>query len=86
MSEGNKLLCCFSSESKIQILHCLSSGPKTVTQIVDNCGVSQSAISQHLKTLKDLDVIDSEKKGKNQIYYLKQKDIAKIIKLIKSIS
>ncbi len=86
MSQGNKLLCCFSSESKIQILHCLSSSPKTVTQIVDNCGVSQSAISQHLKTLKDLDVIDSEKKGKNQIYYLKQKDIAKIIKLIKNIS
>ena len=85
MSEGNKLLCCFSSESKIQILYCLSSGPKTVTQIIENCGVSQSAISQHLKKLKDLEIIDCDKQGKNQIYYLKQKDIAKIIKLIKDI-
>lgn len=76
----------FSNINRVKILSCLSDQDKNVTDMITKCGLSQSAVSQHLKKLKDLGVIDCESDGRDRIYHLKYKEAGiisrKILKLI----
>ncbi|MCL5017352.1 MAG: metalloregulator ArsR/SmtB family transcription factor [Patescibacteria group bacterium] len=83
----NELPKAFSNITRIKILSCLNGKTENVMDLVKKCGISQSAVSQHLKKLKDLGVVDCSVSGKERLYRLKYReagDIAKrIIKLIK---
>lgn len=48
-----------------------------------NCmEVSQSSISQHLIKLKDIGILASKQEGKNVNYFIKNKEIKKIIDVL----
>lgn len=83
-----KLVSIFSNYTRIKILTCLLEGDRNVSDLIKKCGLSQSAVSQHLRKLKDLRVIVYRAKGRNKIYQLKNKEIGnicqKILKLIKN--
>jgi ArsR family transcriptional regulator len=76
----------FSNYNRVVIIACLYERDKNVTQLIENCGVSQSAISQHLKKLKDLEIITSRKNGKERIYSLLHQETGKICKNILNIN
>ena len=46
------------------------SGPSTVTDIADCCGIDFSGVSRHLKILKDAGVLISDRKGRSVFYSL----------------
>ncbi len=46
----------------------LREGPCSVTELVHTVEVSQSAVSQHLKVLKEAQLVRMEKKGQQRIY------------------
>jgi DNA-binding transcriptional ArsR family regulator len=46
----------------------LREGPCSVNELVETVEVSQSAVSQHLKVLKDAQLVQVEKKGQQRIY------------------
>lgn len=48
----------------------LRSGPCSVNELVSIVSVSQSAVSQHLKVLKEAQLVRVEKQGKQRIYWL----------------
>jgi len=48
----------------------LRGGPCSVNELVSIVSVSQSAVSQHLKVLKDAQLVRVEKQGKQRIYRL----------------
>jgi len=48
----------------------LRSGPCSVNELVSIVPVSQSAVSQHLKVLRDAKLVRVEKNGKQRIYRL----------------
>ena len=48
----------------------LRSGPCSVNELVSSVSVSQSAVSQHLKVLKEAQLVRVEKQGKQRIYRL----------------
>jgi len=48
----------------------LRAGPCSVNELVNIVPVSQSAVSQHLKVLKDAQLVNVEKQGKQRIYRL----------------
>jgi len=48
----------------------LRTGPCSVNELVSIVSVSQSAVSQHLKVLKDAQLVSVEKQGKQRIYTL----------------
>lgn len=56
------------NEHRYRMLHALIKGPKTVGELVDIIGLSQPAISQHLKTLKESELVLDERKGQ-EVYY-----------------
>lgn len=75
-----KLLKAFSSLPRIKLLVCLEKGKKNVSQLIKVCQLSQSAVSQHLKKLKKLSLVKTEKRGREIFYELKNKQAAKIAK------
>jgi len=48
----------------------LRTGPCSVNELVSIVPVSQSAVSQHLKVLKEAQLVRVEKQGKQRIYKL----------------
>jgi DNA-binding transcriptional ArsR family regulator len=71
----------FSNYNRVKLLVCLSK-PKSVTELLSLCTLSQSALSQHLKVLKDIGMVVCTRDGKQQIYCVKNKKILKVATLL----
>lgn len=54
--------------SRYKIIQALFDEPKTVSQLTEVAGLSQSAVSQHLKTLRLSNIVIDERKGQ-EVYY-----------------
>ncbi len=70
-----------SSQNRAQLLVCLEVS-KNVTELLGKCELSQSALSQHLKILKDAGIVTCARDGKKQIYSIKNKKVLQIAKLL----
>ena len=53
---------------RLALLHILKDGEKTVTELVDIIGASQSNISQHLALMRQRQIVKTRKKG-SSVYY-----------------
>lgn len=62
-----------SVESRIKIIELLKAGPLSVNTIAEALGISQSAVSQHLRLLKQAGLVADERRGYH-IYYSLNKD------------
>ena len=74
------ILSAFGSPVRLKILVCLEAGEKNVTELIGNCGLAQSAVSQHLEKLKSASLVSSRRKGKEIFYKLSFKKSADISK------
>jgi Predicted transcriptional regulators len=72
------ILRAFSSLPRIKLLRCLKEKEKNVGELIKNCGLSQSAVSQHLKKLKNWGLVSCYKQGKEVYYKLNKKNAAEI--------
>lgn len=57
------------------ILVSLREGEKPASALAEPFGVSFSAISQHLKVLKDADLVAERREGRQRIYHLNSKPL-----------
>ncbi len=69
----------FSNRNRVKLIVCLTKA-KCVTDLLRLCDLSQSALSQHLKVLKDEGIATCERDGKSQIYSIKDKKVLEIAK------
>ncbi len=67
--------------TRLAILECLRNGEKTVTEIVQETGQSQSNISNHLSCLLECGLLKNRRDGKNIYYSIRN---AKVEKLLES--
>jgi len=65
-----KLFRGFSDPSRLAILEALRGGPKSVSEVVEATGLTQSNASNHLACLLDCDLAVREQKGRFAIYAL----------------
>jgi len=72
------ILRAFSSLPRIKLLLCLKEKEKNVSQLIKNCRLSQSAVSQHLTKLKNWGLVSCQKQGKEVYYKLDKKNAAEI--------
>ncbi len=77
----SKLFKGFADYSRLMIFYSLIEGEKTVSQLVDASGISQSGISNHLKCLRECDLLIDRQDGK-YVYYSIKDDRAKEIILL----
>ena len=68
----------FSCPSRIKLLLCLGQKKKTVTELLQECHLSQPATSQHLALLKRMKVVAAKREGRKVYYQLKDKRVFKI--------
>ena len=72
------VLSTLANETRLKLLVCLSNGEKNVTELIGNCDLSQSAVSQHLEKLRSVGLVATEKRGKEIFYRLGTSETAKI--------
>jgi DNA-binding transcriptional ArsR family regulator len=59
-----------ADDTRLAIVACLAEGPRAVGQLAAGLPVSRSAVSQHLKILKDAGLVDDTAEGTRRIYRL----------------
>ncbi len=69
------------NEERLQLVVCLTKA-QTVTELLDRCHLSQSALSQHLRILRDTGVVKVKKVGKFVVYQVSDTEVVKIAKQV----
>ena len=59
-----------ADETRLKIVKLLSKGEFTVEELVECLGIAQSTTSHHLRVLKEANMIQGEKRGRNIFYSL----------------
>ncbi len=77
------MLKAISHPMRLAILGHLSDGNKlNVTEIHELLGIEQSTASHHLGILKDKGILASSRQGKHTQYYMKRKNLSKLVHCI----
>jgi len=82
---ADDLFTAFGNSIRAKLILCLAQKSKNVTELISTCGLSQSAVSQHLSKLKKSGVVTAKKEGKVVWYHLKYKKAAEISRLLLSL-
>lgn len=70
----------FGDPTRLKILKQLLEGEKCVKEIAEAIGISQSAVSHQLSTLRTLNVVKTNKTSRNVNYQISDEHIAIILK------
>jgi len=63
-----KTICkAIGNPQRVQLVACLSS-EATVSELLEKCDLSQSALSQHLSVLRDAGIVETRTSGRH-VYY-----------------
>ncbi len=57
-----------TADARLAIIEQLKEGPKSVTELAEGLGISQPAVSQHLRVLKAAGLVEDRKEG-YWVYY-----------------
>lgn len=76
-----KLFHGFSDPSRLSILAALTAGPRNVGDIVDETGLGQSNVSNHLACLLDCGLVTREQRGRFVYYSLSDARVAELLGL-----
>jgi DNA-binding transcriptional ArsR family regulator len=68
-----------------QLFEYLRQGPCSVTQLISIVPISQPAVSQHLRVLREARLVKVEKRGKQRIYHLNPVGLAELRQYVESL-
>ncbi len=63
-----ELFTAFGDTSRVRILACLSAGEQNVGALAHSVGISESAVSHHMRQLRHLRLVSSRKAGREVFY------------------
>ncbi len=72
-----------SDPTRINILDSIKNGTKCICEIIPYTGKSQPNVSHHIKILKNAGLISEEKDGTNVLIKLSNKDVFKVIEMVR---
>ncbi|MDJ0756009.1 MAG: metalloregulator ArsR/SmtB family transcription factor [Ardenticatenaceae bacterium] len=76
-----KLFRGFADTSRLSILESLRNGSLTVTEIVQETGLTQSNVSNHLGCLRDCGLVTAEQSGRYVYYQLSDHRVKELLTL-----
>ncbi len=68
MTNANRAMAALADPTRREIFERLSAGPKSVGEIASDMPVTRPAVSQHLKVLKDAELVTDEAVGTRRVY------------------
>ena len=75
----------FSDPTRILILYALNEHPHNVTELTKQLGASQSKTSRHLKVLRDLGLVHTERQGTTITYELADHRLIVALNILRSV-
>ena len=81
-SEVSKTL---ANPLRLAILHCLKGGEKTVNELAETLGVSQSNVSQHLALMRQREIVTTRKEGSNVYYSVASPKISQACDMVREV-
>lgn len=75
----------FSDPSRLRILEALRPGELSVGAIVEQTGLSQSNVSNHLSCLRDCGLVKAEQRGKYVVYKLSDPRVHQLLTLAETL-
>ena len=76
------LMAMLASEARLQILCRLLGGERSVGDLAQACGLSQSTMSQQLKKLKESGLVDSRRAGQTIFYRVKGQEAVAVLETL----
>ncbi|UCI19952.1 metalloregulator ArsR/SmtB family transcription factor [Mesorhizobium sp. B2-1-8] len=70
MTVDNAQLAALGDPTRRQIFELIAERPRSVAEVTRQVSVSQSAVSQHLKVLRDSRLVRAEPKGASNVYHI----------------
>ncbi len=64
------ILKALAQEARLQMVHNLGRGDRTVGELTDLVGLDPSTVSRHLNLLKNAGIVTSRREGKSVVYHL----------------
>ena len=83
--EVSALLRSLSHPQRLLILGHLTKGERSVSELQDLCGISQSQLSQFLARMKAEGLVSCSRKGRFQVYAAADKRVARLIEALQAI-
>lgn len=68
------------NENRYRILEAVMKKPRTVGQIAKDVDLSQPAVSQHLKVLKEANLVEDTRRGQEVVYTVNVSYMASLLK------
>lgn len=79
LSDAAFLARAFSDENRLRILLLLGGGRRSVSQIVEELGLSQPLVSHHLRELKRALLVEVERKGPFVYYWVEAPEVVGVL-------
>ena len=70
-----EVLTTLSNPRRLEIIHLLADGPREVTRLAEEMGISQPNVSQHLAIMRAAGVVEAERDGREVRYRLSDPEI-----------
>lgn len=83
-SQASEFLKIFANPHRLVILCLLAEGEKNVSELLVGTGLAQTSITQHLKKLREDNIVSSARKHRSVIYKIKHPFVKKLMKLLYS--
>jgi ArsR family transcriptional regulator, virulence genes transcriptional regulator len=64
-----------ANPKRLEIVHLLADGPREVSRLAEELGISQPNVSQHLALMRSAGVVDAERDGREVRYRLSDPEI-----------
>ena len=71
--------------TRLKMLHSLRARPKRVSEIVQETGLAQAKVSQHLAVLRAYGIVAAERRGKDVIYRIANPKIVRVCDLMREV-
>lgn len=81
--EAAKMLKVVSHPVRLAMISLLKEGRKNVSEVQEEIGCKQSITSQHLRAMSDKGILGREKIANEVFYYIRKKDVLKLMECIK---
>ena len=85
ISDASKLLEMMAHHQRLKILCLLTDGERSVCSLADDTGLTQPAISHHLKKLRDADLVKTRRDAQTIYYSLKGEEVESVLRTLNGI-
>ncbi len=82
LKDGAKCLKIVAHPMRLRIVNILQDGAKTVAEISAICGLNQPRTSEHLRLLRNCDLVNAEYKGRQVYYSIKNRMLNNLMECI----